>query len=87
VDGTIDGRITVEVGAGSPKQIWVSVLDLALHPYPEKLLVPVDTPGHSTERSVKGIQERLGCPGVVSRVVEGPDQEEVAEELAEAVDG
>ena len=46
------GQVAVEIGVGSPKQIRASVLDLIFHPYPGKLLVLVDTPGHSTERSV-----------------------------------
>lgn len=73
-----------------PKQVRASVLDLALHPYPGKLLILVDTPGHSTERSVgqaKAILERLGCSGVVVRVEEGHDRDEMVRELAEAVDG
>ena len=73
VDGTIDGRIAVEIGVGSPKQIRASALDLALHPYPGKLLVLVDTPRRTTERSVNqagAILERLGCWGVVMRLGE-----------------
>jgi hypothetical protein len=68
VDGTIDGRIAVEVGVGSPKQVRASVLDLVLHPYPLKLLVLVDTPGHSAERSVRqsaAILSELRSAGVV----------------------
>lgn len=88
VDGVIDGKIAVEIGVGSPKQIRASVLDLALHPSPGKLLVLVDTPGHSTERRVehaKAILESWGCPGVVFRVPEGRDRKETAVELAEVV--
>jgi hypothetical protein len=90
VDGTIDGRIAVEVGAGSAKQIRASILDLAFHPCPLKLLITVDSPGHGTERSAAQaatILERLGCAGVVFRVEEGRDREEMARKLAEAVDG
>ena len=52
VDGTIDDQIAVEIGVGSPKQIRGGLLDLLWHPYPVKLLLLVDTPGHSTERCV-----------------------------------
>jgi hypothetical protein len=68
VDGTIDGCVAVEIGVGSPKQVRASVVDLVLHPYPVKLLVLVDTPGHSTERSVSqsaAILSELGSAGVV----------------------
>ncbi len=71
VDGTIDGTIAVEIGVGSPKQIRASVLDLIFHPFPGKLLVLVDTPGHSTERSIRQaatILARAGCSGVVYRL-------------------
>ena len=74
VDGIIDGRIAVEIGVGSPKQIRASVLDLILHPLPKRLLVLVDTPSHLTERSViqaATILGRAGCTGVVFRL--GPD--------------
>jgi hypothetical protein len=66
------------------------VLEVAFHPYPLKLLITVDTPGHRTERSATQavtILERLGCPAVVFRVEEGRDREEVVRELVEAVDG
>jgi hypothetical protein len=90
VDGTIGGEIAVEIGVGDSKQIRASVLDLAFHPLPLKLLVTVDTPHHATERSsaqAAVILERLGCAAVVFRVEAGRDQEEMAGELAEAVDG
>lgn len=67
VDGTIDGNIAVEFGVGSPKQVRASVLDLIFHPALGKLLVLVDTPGHSTEPSViqaATILGRAGCSGV-----------------------
>ena len=88
VDGTIDGRIAVEIGVGSPKQIRASVLDMALHPYPGKLLVLVDTPGHSTERSAsqaEALLESLGCSGVVFRLDERQDLGQIAAELAQLV--
>jgi hypothetical protein len=44
VDGTIDGEIAVEVGVGGSKQIRASVVEVALHPYPGRLLITVDTP-------------------------------------------
>ena len=71
VDGIIDGKVAVEIGVGSPKQIRASVLDLILHPLSGKLLVLVDTPGHSTERSVVQAATILGlagCSGVVYRL-------------------
>ena len=73
VDGTIDGRIAVEIGVGSPKQIRASVLDLVLHPYPLKLLVLVDTPSHFAERSLRqsaAILSELGSAGVVIHVAD-----------------
>ena len=71
VDGTIDGNIAVEIGVGSPKQVRASVLDLIFHPAPGKLLILVDTPGHSTEPSViqaATILGRAGCSGIVFRL-------------------
>ena len=90
VDGTIDGKVAVEIGVGSMKQVRACVLDLALHPHPGKLLVLVDTPDHSTERSVgqaAAILERLGASGVVFRVAEGGGHDEMAGELAASVEG
>ena len=58
--------------------------------YPDKLLVLVDTPGHSTEPSV--IQEatilgRAGCSGVVYRLpAEGSGVDVYRADLAEVVD-
>ena len=91
VDGTIDGNIAVEIGVGSPKQVRASVLDLIFHPYPGKLLVLVDTPGHSTERSVNQaatILGRAGCSGVVFRLPAQGDRdlEAIRVDLAEVVD-
>ena len=90
VDGTIDGNIAVEVAVGSPKQVRASVLDLIFHPAPGKLLVLVDTPGHSTEPSVvqaATILGRAGCSGVVYRVpAQGDhDLEAIRVDLAEVV--
>ena len=90
VDGIIDENIAVEIGVGSPKQIRASVLDLIFHPLPGKLLLLVDTPGHSTERSViqaATILGRAGCSGVVYRLpAEGDhDLEAVRVDLAEVV--
>jgi len=89
-DGTIDGNIAVEIGVGSPKQVRASVLDLIFHPYPGKLLVLVDTPGHSTEPSVvqaATILGRAGCSGVVYRLPAEGDQdvEVIRVDLAEVV--
>lgn len=89
VDGTIDGRIAVEIGVGSGKQVRASVLEVAMHPHPGKLILLVDTPGHSTERAVTQVAtilERLGCSGVVFRVADGLDREEMARELAEVME-
>ena len=75
VDGTLDGRIAVEIGVGSPKQIRASVLDLIFHPYQGKLLIVVDSSGHSTQRTViqaATILARGGCSGVVYRM--GPQK-------------
>jgi integrase len=75
---------------GGSKQIRASVLEVAMHPYPRKLLMLVDTPQHSTERAVgqaKMILDRLGCAAVVFRVEDGRDREKMARELVEAVDG
>ena len=65
------GQVAVEIGMGSPKQVRASVLDLIMHPLPGKLLILVDTPGHSAERSViqtATILGRAGCSGVVYRL-------------------
>ena len=89
VDGTIDGQIAVEIGVGSPKQIRASVLDLIFHPYPGKLFVLVDTPGHSTERSVvqaATILGRAGCSGVVFRLPAEESGGDVQADLAGVVD-
>ncbi len=90
VDGTIDGNIAVEIAVGSPRQVRASVLDLIFHPYTGKLLTLVDTPGHSTERSViqaATILGRAGCSGVVYRLpAEGDhDLEAIRVDLAEVV--
>lgn len=53
-----------------------AVLDLAFHPLPHKLLVLVDTPGHSTERSVVQavtILARMACSGAVARMGTGDE--------------
>lgn len=71
VDGTIDDRVAVEVGVGSPKQIRGGLLDLLWHSYPVKLLLLVDTPGHSTRRSVGqagAILVETSSPGMVIRL-------------------
>ena len=71
VDGTIDTQIAVEIGVGGPKQIRVGLLDLLWHPYPVKLLLLVDTPGHSTQRSVgqtSTILAETSNPGIVIRL-------------------
>jgi hypothetical protein len=78
VDGTIDGEIAVEIGVGGSKQVRASVLEVAFHPYPLKVLITVDTPGRGTERSAAQaatILERLGCAAVVFRVEEGRERE------------
>ena len=89
VDGTIDGNIAVEIGVGSPKQVRASVLDLIFHPLPGKLLVLVDTPGHSTGPSViqaATILGRAGCSGVVYRLpTEGSGMDVYRADLAEVV--
>ena len=71
VDGTIDSQIAVEIGVGSPKQIRGGLLDLLWHSYPVKLLLLVDTPGHSTHRSVGqagAILAEASSPGIVIRL-------------------
>ena len=71
VDGTIDDRVAVEIGVGSPKQIRGGLLDLLWHSYPVKLLLLVDTPGHSTQRSVGqagAILAETSSPGVIIRL-------------------
>ena len=89
-DGIIDGNIAVEIGVGSPKQIRASVLDLIFHPLRGKLLVLVDTPGHSTRRSVQQaatILGRAGCSGVVYRLpAVGSGGDVYQADLAEVVD-
>ena len=75
VDGTIDGKVAVEIGVGSQKQVRASVLDLIFHPYPMKLLVLVDTPEHETGRSVRqagAILAQASKPGVVVRLAGAP---------------
>lgn len=39
IDGTVAGRVAVEIESRVPKQIRGALLDLILHPYPCKLLV------------------------------------------------
>ena len=71
VDGTIDSQIAVEIGVGSSKQIRGGLLDLLWHSYPVKLLLLVDTPGHSTQRSVGqagAILAETNNPGIVIRL-------------------
>ena len=75
VDGTIDGKVAVEIGVGSPKQVRASVLDLMFHPFPMKLLILVDTPEHETGRSVRqagAILAQASKPGVVLRLAGTP---------------
>ena len=75
VDGVVCGRIAVEVGVGSPKQVRAGLLDLVLHPASEKLLVLVDTPGHPTDRSsvqARAIMDRLKVRGQVVRLAGNP---------------
>jgi hypothetical protein len=88
IDGTVDGRIAVEIGVGSPKQVRASVLDLVFHPYRGKLLVIVDTPGHLTERSAiqaATILARAGCSGVVYRIARDTDARLVAKDLERVI--
>ena len=75
VDGTIDGKVAVEIGVGSPKQIRAAVLDLMFHPFPMKMLILVDTPEHETGRSVRqagAILAQASKPGVVVRLTGTP---------------
>ena len=77
VDGTIDGKVAVEIGVGSQKQVRASVLDLIFHPYPMKLLILVDTPEHETGRSVRqagAILSQANKPGVVVRLAGTPSK-------------
>ena len=71
VDGIIDGKVAVEIGVGSTKQVRGCVLDLMAHPLKGKLLILVDTLGHSTQPSViqsATILGRAGCSGLVYRL-------------------
>jgi hypothetical protein len=92
VDGVLAGRIAVEVGVGSPKQIRSGLLDLVLHPANEKLLVLVDTPGHRTDRStlqVQAIMDRLKVRGRVVRLAGSPSDPQPrsdADRLRTAID-
>jgi len=60
MDGAIDGRVAVEIGVSSPKQVRACILDLTLSPHPRKLLVVVDTPAHPTERIVRQAGRQAG---------------------------
>jgi hypothetical protein len=66
VDGVVNGRVAVEIGVGGPKQVRSGLLDLVLHPAPEKLLVLVDTPGHPTDRSARQAQRTASSSSVVT---------------------
>ena len=90
VDGIIDDKIAVEIGVGSTKQVRGCVLDLIAHPLKGKLLILVDTPGHSTEPSViqsATILGRAGCSAVVYRLptLRDHDLEAIRVDLAEVV--
>ena len=90
VDGIIDGKVAVEIGVGSTKQVRGCVLDLIAHPLRGKLFILVDTPGHTTLPSViqaATILGRAGCSGVVFRLpVEGSGVDVYRADLAEMVD-
>jgi hypothetical protein len=89
VDGTIDGKVAIEIGVGSPKQVRASALDLIFHPFPKKLLIVVDTPGHTSERTAvqaATILLRAGCSGVVYRLPrEGSGDDRYQVDLARVV--
>lgn len=75
VDGVLAGRVAVEIGAGSPKQIRAGLLDLILHPAPAKMLVLVDTSGHPSDRAAlqaQAIMDRMGVRGQVVRLSGNP---------------
>lgn len=66
VDGTIDGRIAVEIEACNDKQIRAAVLNLALHPFPHKLLLIMssNTNASNAKKMAEHILPRLGIdPG------------------------
>lgn len=92
VDGVVAGRVAVEVGVGSPKQVRSGLLDLILHPAAGKLLVTVDTPGHPTDRSslqADAVMERLGIRGRAVRLSGHPGEPSLegdAELLRQAVE-
>ena len=39
IDGTVSGRVAVEIDSRTAKQVRGAVLDLLCHPYPKKLLL------------------------------------------------
>ncbi len=71
IDGIVRDEFAVEVAAGSPKQVRASVLDLAFHPIPQKLLLVVATSRQTLAGTVQPamILHRLGCSGIVFGVV------------------
>lgn len=71
IDGVIDGRIGVEIGVGSPKQVRGGLLDLLWHPSPVKLVVLVDARHRGTTRSLRQVASILAgasTPGAVVRL-------------------
>lgn len=77
VDGTIDGQIAVQIGAGSQRQIRGDLLDLMWHPLPLKLLVLVDSQQHSAAtplRQSATIMARSRLHGAVVRLAGTPSE-------------
>jgi hypothetical protein len=93
ISGTLDGEVAVQIAAGSYKQIRGGLLDLTWHPYEAKLLVLVDTPKHSAQKSVRqaaAIMASAEVRGGVVRLAGTPQAPKVDVELVaiqEFVDG
>ncbi len=60
IDGTVAGRVAVEIESRVPKQVRGALLDLILHPYPCKLLVLLPVYTGNVDTTVRQAMVILG---------------------------
>lgn len=71
MDGTIDGKVAVEIESRVATQILASLLKLMLHRYPKKLLVLL--PVHMTNPALTAAQ----CQNILARFMPASDYQVV----------
>ena len=59
IDGTVSGRVAVEVESRTAKQVRGAVLDLLCHPYPKKLLLILPVHMSNAETTARQCQTAL----------------------------